>query len=189
MSVGTSSIIATLSKSIKRLVVTGDPVWYRQLVGVTLAGCTATPANVVMLVYRQNTLVGLVNGFGAIEGSTSCLGSLDTNTAEIGTALTGLAEGALRQFDIYAYDTDPTSLELLGMGTMDIQATRDYSAVVPIPPLSSTTLFIGSFAFYDGKTYIRSSADNLYYEFAAARSGDEVTESLSTVGITIPGSP
>jgi hypothetical protein len=184
MSVGTSSITATLSKSIKRLVVTGDPVWYRQLVGVTLAGSAATPANVVMLVYRQATLVGLVNGFNA-----SWLGSLDTNTAEIGTALTGLAEGALRQFDIYAYDTDPTSLELLGMGTMDIQATRDYSATAPIPPLSVSTLFIGSFAFYDGKTYLRSATDGLYYEFAAERSGTEVTESLQTVGITIPGSP
>lgn len=184
MSVGTSAITATITKNIKRLVVTGDPVWYRQLVSVTLSGTTATPAGIVFLVYRRSTLVALINGFNA-----SYIGSLDTNTAEIGTALTGTNEGALREFDVYAYDTDPTSLELLGMGTLDILATRDYSDVAPIPPLSDTTLFIGSFAFYNGKTYIRSSTDNLYYEFAAARSGDEVTESLGTVGITIPGSP
>ncbi|MEI7879855.1 MAG: hypothetical protein WCI95_03160 [bacterium] len=188
MSVGTSVVAAVITPEIKRVVVSGGPVWYRQLVTATLSGFGShAPANIVLLVYRINTLVAIAQA--PVDNGATCAFSLDTNTAEVGAALSGAAEGGSREFNVYVYDADPTSLELLGMGTMDIQATRDYSAVAPIPPLSSTTLFIGSFAFYDGKTYIRSSTDGLYYEFAAARSGDEVTESLSTVGITIPGSP
>ena len=184
MSIGTSAVTADISAAIKRVSVSGGPVWYRQLVSVTLSGTAATPANIVFLVYRGITLVALVDGFNA-----SYLGLMDTNTSEIGTVLTGSPEGAVNEFTVYAYNSDPTSLELLGFGTMDILTTRDYATPSPIPPISSTTLFIGCFAFYNGKTYIRSSTDNLYYEFAAARSGDEVTESLGTVGITIPGSP
>jgi hypothetical protein len=187
MSVGTSIAAAALTRSIKRLVITGDPIWFRKLVTITLTGSVSTPANLVFLVYRGATLVALVDGFTGPDAAAT--GSLDTNTAEIEDAMDGADKGEIRQFSVYVYDSDPTSLELLGMGTMDIYATRDYSATAPIPPLSDTTVFIGSFAFYNGKTYIRSSTDGLYYEFAAAGSGSTATEALSTTGITIPGSP
>lgn len=188
MSVGTSAVAAVITLEIKRVAVSGGPVWYRQLVTATLSGFGShTPANIVLFIYRLDTLVAIAQA--PVDNGATCAFSLDTNTAEIGTALTGASEGGAREFSVYVYDTDPTSLDLLGMGTMDILATRDYSAVAPIPPLSSSTLFIGSFAFYQGKTYIRSSTDGLYYEFAAEQSGSEVTESLQTTGITIPGSP
>lgn len=187
MSIGTLSITAALTRSIKRLVFSGDPVWFRKLVTVTLTGSVSTPANLVFLVYRGSTLVALVDGFTGPDAAA--VGSLDTNTAEIETVMDGADEGEIRQFMCYVYDSDPTSLELLGMGTMDILATRDYSATAPIPPISASTVFIGSFAFYNGKTYIRSSSDGLYYEFAAYGTGTGATEALSTVGITIPGSP
>lgn len=172
-------------KSDRSLSFSGNPVLFGDVAALTISGTTATPANLVLLVYQGATLVQRVITFSGPDGAV--LGDLDTATAEIQTVFTGVTLGAFRQFDAYLYDS--SGPDLLADGKINLTASRDMGSTSPIPPLSSSTVFIGSFAFYNGKTYLRSSADGLYYEFAAAGTGDTVTESLETVGITIPGSP
>ncbi len=185
MSVGTASIAAAITRNTREVLFSGDKVWFRKLVSVVTTGYSgASPSNIVMLVQKGGTTVAL-----AQSPTAPCTFSLDTNTAEMEDVMETVADGAIREFDVCFYDTDATSLELLGKGVLKVQGNKDYAATAPIPPLSATTVFIGSFAFYNGKTYLRSSADQLYYEFEASGSGDQVTQSLSTVGITIPGSP
>lgn len=172
-------------KADRTLIVSGNPILFRDVAALTISGTTATPANMVMMVYRGSTLVQNVVTFAGPDGAV--LGDLDTATAEIEAVLTGVELGAVRQFDVFLYDSSVP--DLLASGKLDLAASRDMGSTSPIPPLSSTTLFIGSFAFYNGKTYLRSSEDGLYYEFAANGTGGAVTESLGTTGITIPGSP
>lgn len=176
------------TQAVKKLVLSGGPAWFRNLVTITLTGHTGhTPGNLILLVYRGSTLVAYADDFSGSDDS--CTGTLDTNTSEMEDFFTGVQPGAIRDFDLFLYDSDSTSLDLLGMGVLEVLAVRDYAETSPVPPISDTTVFIGSFAFYDGKTYIRSSADGKYYEFAAAGSGSTVTESLDTTGIDIPGAP
>lgn len=185
MSVGTASITAAITRNTRNVLFSGDLVWFRKLVSVVTTGyANSSPSNLVMLVQKGGTTVAL-----AQAPTAPCTFSLDTNTAELEAFMETALDGAVREFDVYFYDTDSTSLELLGKGVLRVLGNKDYAATAPIPPLSASTVFIGSFAFYNGKTYLRSSADQLYYEFAASGSGDQVTESLETVGITIPGSP
>ena len=167
------------------MTILGSHILFRDVAALTIAGTTATPANMVLMVYRGSTLVQNVISFSGPNGAV--VGNLDTATAEIEDVFTDVSLGAIRQFDVFLYDS--VTPDLLAAGKINLVASREMGAVTPIPPLSETTMFIGSFAFYQGKTYIRSSTDGLYYEFAAERSGTEVTESLDTTGITIPGSP
>jgi hypothetical protein len=139
------------------------------------------------MVYRGSTLVAYCDNFAGSD--SSCSGTLDLNTSEMEDVMDGVAAGAVREFDLFLYDSDPTSLDLLGLGVLDVQAVRDYAATVPVPPISGTTVFIGSFAFYDGKTYIRDMTTGLYHEFRAATVNGSVTEALDSAGITIPGAP
>jgi hypothetical protein len=184
MSVGAAAVTATPTYDTKKLVFSGSTVWFRNLVTLTLASPPVSVANCVFLVYRGSTLVALA------QTPTVAVFSLDTNTAEMEDFFPDtLSIGEIREFQVYLYNADPTSLEMLGSGVLEVRAIRDYSATAPIPPLSSTTVFIGSFAFYNGKTYLRSVTDNLYYEFAAYGAGSAASDALSTTGITIPGSP
>lgn len=185
MSVGASSLNMTVIPAQKAITTSGGPVWFRQLVSLTITGTTATPGNMVMLVYRGSTLVASCVSFSGPDGAV--IGDLDTNTAEMEAVFDGVSSGATRQFGLYLYDS--STGDLLGNTELSVLSSREYGAVSPIPPISDTTVFIGSFAFYNGKTYIRSATDGLYYEFLAAGSGSEVTEAISTTGITIPGSP
>lgn len=188
MSVGASSLTLTASQAVKTLVLSGGPVWFRNLVSLTLTGHTGhNPDNLILLVYRGSTLVAYSENLAGSD--TSCSGTLDTNTSEMEDVFDGVTMGAIRDFDLFLYDTDPTSLELLASGVLPVLATRDYAESSPIAPISDTTVFIGSLAFYNGKTYIRSATDGLYYEFAAYGTGSQVTESLETTGIEIPGAP
>ena len=184
MSVGTAAIAAAVTLNTKTLVFSGDVAWLRKLVSLTLSGHSGSPANYVVLVYRGSTLVALA------QTPTAAVFSLDTNTAEMEDYFPDtLSIGEIREFQVYLYNADPTSLEMLGSGVLEVRAIRDYSATAVIPPLSATTVFIGSFAFYNGKTYLRSVTDDLYYEFAAYGAGSAASDALSTTGITIPGSP
>jgi len=185
MSVGTASIAAAIDRDLRKITFTGEQVWFRKLVSVVTTGYSgSTPANMVLFVYKGSTLVAL-----AQSPTAPCTFSLDTNTAEMEAFMELAAEGASREFDVFIYDAESTSLELLGKGILEVLGTRDYGAVAPIPPLSTSTVFIGSFAFYNGKTYLRSVTDSLYYEFAAYGTGQGVSEVTGTVGITIPGAP
>lgn len=185
MSVGAASITAAIDRNTRKIAFAGDIVWFRKLVSVVTTGYSgATPANMVLLVYRGTTLVAL-----AQSPSVPCTFSLDTNTSEMEDVMELAYEGGDRDFDVFIYDAESTSQELLGSGKLKVYGNRDYSATSPIPPLSATTIFIGSFAFYNGKTYQRSVTDNLYYESALYGTGTSVTEALSPVGITIPGAP
>ena len=184
MSVGTAAVAVAVTLGTKKLVFSGAQVWFRNLVTLTLSGYSGSPANYVFLVYRGSTLVALA------QTPTGAVFSLDTNTAEMEDFFPDtVATGEIREFDVYLYNADPTSLEMLGSGIMEVSAIRDYAAVAPIPPLSDTTRFIGSFAFYNGKTYLRSVTDGLYYEFTAYGAGQGVSEVTDTTGITIPGAP
>ena len=185
MSIGTSSLNITVNGPYKSMALSGGPIWFRNLVSMTISGTTATPANMVMMVYRGSEIVALAQAFTGPDGAV--IGDFDTNTSEMEVVFDGISLGACREFDIFLYDSSIP--ELLAVGTFDVWASRDYAGTSPIPPISSTTLFIGSFAFYNGKTYIRSIEDGLYYEFSANGSGGTVTETLNTTGITIPGSP
>lgn len=188
MSVGTSTSTLAVTLTSRTMRVTGGPVWFRNLVTLTASGFGSHNANnLILLVYRGGTLVAYSDDFSG--PNTGATGTLDTNTSEMEDVFDGVTEGATREFDVFLYDSDPSSLELLASGVLKVRATRDYAASTPVPPISGTTYFFGSFAFYQGKTYIRSSTDGLYYEFAAYGTGSQVTESLQTTGITIPGSP
>jgi len=185
MSVGAASITAAIDRNTRKIAIAGDIVWFRKLVSVVTSGYSgSTPANMVLFIYRGSTLVAL-----ASTPSAPCTFSLDTNTAEMEAVMELANEGGEREFDAFIYDTDITSQELLGAGKLKVYGTRDYSATVPIPPLSDTTQFIGSFAFYNGKTYLRSVTDGLYYQFAAYGAGQGVSDVVDTTGITIPGAP
>ena len=189
MSVGSADVTVTPTYDTKKLVFSGDTVWFRNLITLTVATATGAPgslANCVFLVYRGSTLVALA------QTPTGAVFSLDTNTAEMEDYFPDTVDiGSPRDFQVYFYNTDPTSLELLGKGILEVLGTRDYGTVLiaPIPPLSASTVFIGSFAFYNGKTYLRSVTDSLYYQFAAYGEGAGVSNVIDTTGITIPGSP
>ena len=185
MSVGTAAIAATVNLNAKTLVFSGDTTWFRKLVAVTLSGHSGSPANYVLLVYRGTTSVAIA------QTPTVNTFSLDLNTTEMAAFFPAatIPLGAELEFDVFLYNADGTSLELLGAGVMRILQTKDYSTTVPVSPISATTLFIGSFAFYNGKTYERSVTDGLYYETALYGTGSGVTEAISPVGITIPGAP
>lgn len=188
MSVGTSTLSVVVTESSKTMVVTSGPVWFRNLVTVTLSGFGSHSAgNLILLVYRGSTLVAYCDAFSG--PNTGATGSLDTNTSEMEDCFEDADIGEIVEFDLFVYDTDPTSLDMLASGILKVRGTRDYAESSPIAPISDTTVFIGSFAFYDGKTYVRSASDGLYYEFAAYGSGAQVTDSLGTTGIEIPGAP
>jgi hypothetical protein len=188
MSVGTAAIAAAVTLNTRNIVISGDLAWFRKLVTLTVSGVTGhTAANLVAFLYRNATLVALASS-PTDSGGGVCVFSLDLNTAELEDFM-DVESGEPRDFDLFIYDSEATSLELLGQCRFEVLGNRDYAAVSPIPPLSSTTVFIGSFAFYNGKTYLRSSTDGLYYEFAAYGAGQTVSDALSTTGITIPGAP
>lgn len=188
MSVGTSTLTLTATQASKLMVTTGGPSWFRNLVTMTLTGHTGhTPGNLLLLVYRGDTLVAYSEDFAG--SNSSCSGTLDLNTSEMEDVFDGVTPGGIREFDLYLYDSDPTSLDLVAMGAMDVRSVRDYAVTAPVAPISDTTVFIGSFAFYTGKTYIRDMTTGLYHEFRAATINGSVTEALDSVGITIPGAP
>lgn len=179
------AISIAVNGSARIMAISGDPAWFRKTLSLTISGTTATPANMIVMMYQRNTLVALGESFSGPNGAV--IGDLETNTTELEAFFKDVQLGAAREFDLYLYDSSVP--DLLASGSVYILATKDYSAATPIPPISSTTQFIGCFAFYNGATYIRSTADGLYYLFQADGSGDTVTESLETTGITIPGSP
>ena len=189
MSIGTATKMFTVSQSDKKIVITGSPVWFRNLVTVSLTGHSGhTPENLVLLAYRHGELVALCDDF---TGSDSlATGTLDLNTSELEAYFDGAQVGAIREVELYLYDADETSLDMLGEGKLKVYATRDYTDYVtpPVPPISATTLFIGSFAFYDGKTYLRNKDTGKYHEFVAA-GATNATEAINNEGIDIPGSP
>ena len=186
MSVGAAAITATPTYDTKKLVFSGSTVWCRNLVTLTLANPPVSVANCVFLVYRGSTLVALA------QTPTGAVFSLDTNTTELVAFFPATVEiGTPLEFHVYLYNADPTSLELLGAGTLEVLAASTYSDVgdSPVSELNDTTVFIGSFAFYNGKTYLRSVTDSKYYEFYAYGAGSQATEGLETAGIDIPGAP
>jgi hypothetical protein len=184
MSVGAAAVTAILTTGAKRLTFSGESAWFRNLLTLTLSGHSGSPANYVFLVYRGSTLVALA------QTPTGAVFSLDTNTAEMEDFFpNNLGIGEPREFQVYLYNADPTSLELLGLGILTVHAVRDYAETAPIPPLSATTVFIGSFAFYNGKTYLRDTNTGKYHEFAAYSIGGTVTDALESEGIEIPGAP
>lgn len=191
MSIGTAALTAALTRATKTLIVSGNPAWFRNLLTLTLTGfAPSSSGNIVALIYRGNTLVAL-NAASFSGPDAGCTGTIDLNTEELEDAFSeaGTPTGGICEFTLYVFDTSIP--DLLAFGTVEIRQTRDYTTIstVPTAPLSDTTVFIGSFAFYDGKTYIRSKTDGLYYEFQAAGAGEEVGELLDTTGITIPGAP
>jgi hypothetical protein len=179
MSVGTAAIAAAVTLNTKTLVFSGDVAWLRKLVSLTLSGHSGSPANYVVLVYRGSTLVALA------QTPTGNVFSLDLNTTELVACFPStVVFGEEREFDVFLYNADATSLELLGSGVMQIRQTKDYSGTVPVSPITDTTVSIGSFLFVNGKTYLHSS-DDKYYEFAAYGAGAAVTEALDTHGYTL----
>ncbi len=186
MSFGTSSLTAAVKPCVKLLGITGGPAWFRNLVTLTLTGfAPSIPANLVLMAYRGEALVALAQAFTGPD--TGATGTLDLNTSEMEAVFEGTPYGAVKEFDLFLYDSSVP--DLLAFGTLDVSATRDYQGTAPLPPISSTTLFIGCFAFYAGATYIRSKDDGLYYLFQGAGSGRNVVEELGITGITIPGAP
>lgn len=186
MSVGTSSLTAAVTAATKRMIVSGGPAWFRQLVTLTVTGL-GNPANFILMAYRGSTLVALCQSFAGPDDAA--VGTLDTNTTELEDAIDDADVSANTVFglDVFLYDSVTT--EFLGAGTLELLVTRDYGATSPVSPIADTTVFAGSFAIYNGKTYLRSATDGLYYEFAAYGTGASATESLETTGITIPGAP
>ena len=184
MSVGTAAIAAAVSLNAKTLAFTGDIAWFRKLVTLTLTGQDpATTANCLFIAYRGTVVVGLG------EYVSGAAFTLDLNTTELAAALEDVPYEAERDLTVFLYNIDDTSLELLGAGILKVRQTRDYSGTVPVSPSSGTTLFKGSFAWYNGKTYLRSITDNKYHGFFGYGTGDETTEAQDSVGIDIPGAP
>ena len=186
MSIGTSSINLALTRNLKRMIVSGGPVWFRNSVSVGVTGfAPATPGNMILLAYRGNTHIATGQGFSGPDSLAT--GVMDTNTVGMQTVFTGAKEGAIREIDLFLFDS--AAPDLLAFGSVDILAVRDYTYVSPLPPISETTPFIGCFAFYQNAAYIRSKDDGLYYLFRGAGSGATANVDVSTVGIVIPGAP
>ena len=186
MSIGTASINVVIDRNKRSVSISGDQVWFGKLVTVVLTGFVpSNPANIAMLVYRGDNLVATSQNFAGPDSGAA--GTLDANTTELQEVLEAASDGSIREFSVYFYDT--SSAELLASGKMDILAIRDYGATSPVTPISDETVFIGSFAFYNGLTYVRSIDDGLYYEFKLSGSGNTTTPFTGTTGITIPGAP
>jgi hypothetical protein len=165
--------------------VTTGPAYARELVTVYLTGFDGSiPANLVVMAYQGSTLCAIAQNF---SGSSVAEADMDLNTAEMESAIGDRITGGISEFDLYVYDSSVPVM--LASGILEVRATRDLGTAPPVTPISSTTQFIGSFAFYNGLTYVRSSTDGLYYEFDLSGSGETATPSTGTVGITIPGAP
>ncbi len=185
MSIGTASTTATVSLDSKKLFFSGEVLWFRKLVTVTLAGHTGSPANFVIMAYKGTTLAGLAVNIAG--GNTF---SLDLNTTEMLTFFPATVPyGSELEFDVRVYDTDVTSLELLGSGIMLVRQTTDYSGTVPVSPISATTQFIGNMAFYNGASYLYNPTTLKYHEFRAAGAAGEAGFWMDPTGIDIPGAP
>lgn len=187
MSVGTSTKTLTATASSKKIAATGTPVWFRNLVTLTLTGFGShNPSNLVLLAYRGSTLVALCEDFA---GSPTATGTMDLNTTELETVMDSVWTQGARDLAIFLFNSDETSLEMVANGTLRVYKQADYSETVPVSPISGTTVFIGNLAIYNGKTYLRDTGTGLYHEFAAATMQGSVTETLDSEGITIPGAP
>lgn len=185
MSIGASDITLAITRSIRRMNVTTGPAWARELATVYITGFSGSiPANLVALVYHGDILCAIAQNF---SGSPVAEAGMDLNTEEMVTAMSRREDGGISEFNIYVYDSSVPVM--LASGILDVQATRDFGTAPPVTPISDTTQFIGSFAFYNGLTYVRSSTDGLYYEFDLSGSGETTTPSTGTIGITIPGAP
>lgn len=185
MSIGTSSVALTINRAVKLMIATGGPAWFRNLVTLTLTGTTETPGNMVLLVYRGSALVALAQSFSG--GNDAVTGPLDLNRPELESIFEDVKPGAVRELDLFLYDADVP--DLIAFGSLDVLASRDYAVPTPLPAIMDSTIFKGCFAWYQGKTYIRSKDDGKYRIFQGAGSGDSATTDIDDEGIDIPGAP
>lgn len=117
MSIGISQCTVSLKAADRLALISGAP-YARTSVTVTVTGFTGTAANLLMLIYRNGTLVAQC---GAFSGGATLAGTLDLDTAQMETAMTGLDDGLMRHFDVRLWDM--STLALIATGLMEIRQT------------------------------------------------------------------
>lgn len=160
MSIGTATATVTLSTT-KRTGVFDGIVYRRNAVTVTITGQSAAAANLYMAVYRNATLVAACNSFSA--SGSDAVGTLDTNTTELQTAMTDLDHGVEMELRFRLWNT--STLELVADGRLNVRQTGhtyagdtgDTSAV-PSPSGAWT------FEVYEGKwCFVLRAPDGTVY--------------------------
>jgi hypothetical protein len=128
--IGQSTCAVAVNRTTKAMRFNGTN-FFRQAVGLTITGHDASPANLVLALYRKGVVVQTVIAFTG--DSVTALCSLDTNVTSLSAVYSGVRSGADREFDAILWDK--TSEEALARGMLKILGNADmYSAVSESEP-------------------------------------------------------
>lgn len=158
-SIGTSNIAVTVDPVRRTLDFRGSG-WTRQAVTFSFAGLPAAPEDLVVVAYRRGVCVAGISAGGITGTAPTGSGAMDTNTTEFETSLVGLRRGDVAYVDILLWNSNPASLELLGVGVLELRCSgAGYSAsvgAVPVSPITGSTGTLGGFGWKSGKIYFRN---------------------------------
>lgn len=185
-SIGTSACTVALTQS-KRKIVKSGTNFFRQLLTVTVSGISGlTVPNLVLLLFRGTTQVANCPTF-TVSGANA-VGSIDTNTTELQTAISGKANGEI--ITLTARLWDKVSGELLAEGDFDILGTANtYSGdggAAAVVPVTGSTLKWGDFAVVGSNTYRLNKTTGLYRKVTLVSDGGVPHEVLDDEEIDIP---
>lgn len=157
--IGSSSVRCAVDPASRALSFHGA-CWTRQGVIFTFSGHDRAPTDLVVVANRRGVFVGGISA-GQIAGTTaSASGLLDTNTEELEALLIGLRRGDIAKVELQLWDSNVSSLELLGVGELEIACSGlGYTAstgATPVTPIVGSTGTLGAFGWANGKIYFRN---------------------------------
>jgi len=183
--IGTSACAIALTQSSRALRKTGTN-FFRQLLIVTMSGVSGlTVANLVLLIFRGTTQVA--NAVFTVSGSNA-VGSIDSNTTAMQTALSGTENGEIKTLAARLWDS--VSGELLAEGDFEIQGVDStYSGdggATALVPVTGSTLKWGEMAMVGNKTYRYNRTTGLYREEWLEGAGEAAHLVQADTEIAIP---
>lgn len=164
----------TLSVNLVTGVVTQTNLSARNTLNLTLVGSgSETAANMRAGLYRRQTngtdgtLVASCSTFAG--PSSAMVGSLSLNTTELMAAFAALQsvrQGEKMRLDFLVWDASPGVLAWNIWDHVLVMYENDLSGATTgtVNPITGTTTSWGSFKIYNGKTYLQSVEDGLWYE-------------------------
>lgn len=157
--IGSSIVNCVVDPAGRTISFRGTP-WTRQGVTLALTGHGKAPADLVALAFRRGTFVAGISAGGFAGTTAAASGILDTNTEEMEALLVGLRFGDAAPVLIQLWDSNVSSLEMVGAGVLELNTSGPaYSAVTgatPVTPITGSTGTLGAFGWANGKIYFRN---------------------------------
>lgn len=183
--IGSSSCTIRVDRNRRSAVKTGFN-HFRQSVNATISGHSPTNAeNIALFLLHGNALVA--NGGVFAASGANAVGSIETNTTELASALANSRTGASRVLTMRIWDGN--SAELIASGLFEIYSVAELygtdSGAEPVSPVDGTTVIWGKLAYYGGATYGKNDTDGLWYPLTFQGAGGLIHLDLGTTGITI----